>query len=114
MSTTQTIEVVKILLKHMNDDPEQNKTLAAGCIVLLDDIMTGKVETDPKPTTTPSMGDEAPTEKPKSAQKKRKPFDTGRMKALLNGGWSVAKIADDMGCSEATIYAHMKKEGITK
>lgn len=50
-----------------------------------------------------------------SAEKKngRESFDTGKMIALLEGGWSVAKIADEMRVSEATIYNHMKKEGIT-
>lgn len=47
-------------------------------------------------------------------QQKRKPFDTGKMIALLRAGWNVPKIADEMGVSEPTIYNHMKKEGITK
>lgn len=54
-------------------------------------------------------------EKQQSAADKksgREPFDTGKMIALLEGGWSVAKIADEMRVSEATIYNHMKKEGI--
>ena len=100
METKQAIEIVKVLLKNIGDDPEQNKTLAAGCIVLLDDVMTGKTETKPA--------------KPKAAPKKRKPFDTGKMKALLNGGWTVEKIAEELDCSQATVYDHMKKEGITR
>lgn len=47
-------------------------------------------------------------------RQKRKPFDTGKMIALLRAGWNVPKIADEMGVSEPTIYNHMKKEGITK
>lgn len=52
--------------------------------------------------------------KPKAekVQTKKKSFDTGKMIALLRAGWNVPKVADEMGVSEATIYNHMKKEGI--
>lgn len=109
MTTTDKINIVKVLLKHIGEDPQQDKALAQGAIIILGG-------TDPE-GTTPSMGDETPKKKTetkpkKEAPKKRKPFDSGRMTALLNGGWSVAKIADDMGCSVGTIYDHMKKEGL--
>lgn len=55
-------------------------------------------------------------QKPAAAKKQqtKKTFDTGKKLALLKAGWSIAKIADEMGVSEPTIYNHMKKEGITK
>ncbi len=42
-------------------------------------------------------------------QKKKKPLDVGKVAALRNAGWSMKKIADEMGVSEATIYNNLKK-----
>ena len=33
----------------------------------------------------------------------------GKLKALRDGGWSVAKIADEMGVSQQTIYNKLKE-----
>ena len=96
------IDIVKVILSHIGDDPTQDRALAQGCIVILEGA-----ERAPEPAPSKPK-----KEAPKPAPKKRKPFDTGKMKALLDGGWPVAKIADEMGCSVATIYDHMKKEGL--
>lgn len=98
------IDIVKVILSHIGEDPEQDKALAQGCIVILE----GAEQTEPAPSKDKPKAEA----KPKPAPKKRKPFDTGKMKALLDGGWPVAKIADEMGCSVGTIYDHMKKEGL--
>ena len=50
------------------------------------------------------------TKKPPGGAKQT--FDTGKLRALRRAGWTVKKIAEEMNCSEATIYNHMKKEGI--
>ena len=50
-------------------------------------------------------------DEPKPKKKGRPPFDKGKMKALLEGGWSVPKIADEMGVSVPTIKKYMKEEG---
>ena len=47
----------------------------------------------------------------KSGGAKQK-FDTGKMKALRQAGWSMKAIADEMKCTEQTVRNHMKKEGI--
>lgn len=107
MTNEQTLAVIKVLLKYIGNDIDQDKALAQGALVILNAM-------DPN-GTTPSMGDEASAEKPKpdpKPRKRRKPFDTGKMKALLDGGWSIAKIADEMGVAQSTIYSHMKSEGI--
>ena len=101
MTTTETINIVKVLLKHIGEDPDQDKALAQGALVILDSAK------DNKPKVIKMENSAA-----KPSPKKRKPFDAGKMKALLDGGWPVAKIADEMGCSVATIYDHMKKEGL--
>lgn len=39
---------------------------------------------------------------------KRTPVDSGKIKALRRAGWSADKIADEMRCSLATVYNHLK------
>ena len=39
----------------------------------------------------------------------RKNIDKGKVKALRRAGWSINKIADEMGVSTATISYHLKK-----
>ena len=54
-----------------------------------------------------------PKEKPrKKSSKKRNPVDTGKIGALRKAGWPVAKIADEMGLSQPTIYSYLKKLGL--
>ena len=86
--------VVK-LLSHIGTDAEVDKVLAEACLALMEEP------------------EEKPKEKPKAkAKPKAKPkaskFDMGKLKALLDGGWSVSKIADEMGVSQQTVYNKMK------
>ena len=99
------LELIKELISMIEPKTDMDADIKKAAVALLAKETPTKAE--PKPKATPSMGDEA---KPKQ---KRKPFDNGKMKALLDGGWPVQKIADEMGCSEVTIYNHMKKEGLT-
>lgn len=85
------IELVRELLIRI-DGTERDAAFAKTCIELLS---YEEVEEKPK------------AERPKG--KKAKPFDYGKLKALLDGGWSVAKIADEMRVSEQTIYNKIKK-----
>lgn len=96
------IDIFKVILSHIGEDPAQDRALAQGCIVILEGA-----ESEPTPSK-----DKPKAEAKKPAPKKRKPFDTGKMKACLNAGRSVAWIAEEMGCSVGTIYDHMKKEGL--
>ena len=60
---------------------------------------------------TKTIVEEPKVEEPKKeeAKKGRKPFDMGKLKALVDGGWAVPKIADEMGVSEQTIRNRMKQ-----
>lgn len=51
------------------------------------------------------LGEEAPpeAEEQKEPVKKRKRIDVGKVKALRNAGWSLQKIADEMGCCPQTV-----------
>lgn len=72
------------------------------------------------PTLDPAPVEEQEPEKPKpkktnkTKQKrkdefKQKKVDVGKLWALRDAGWSVAKIADELRCSEKTVYYHMSK-----
>ena len=71
----------------------------------------------------PGEGEKAAAEKqqepkpkkaaPAAQQKKRKNgVDTGKIKALRTGGWTVAEIADDVGCSQQTVRNNLQKMGM--
>ena len=47
--------------------------------------------------------------KKKPKKKQEKAFDMGKLRALHEGGWSVAKIVDEMGVSQQTIYNKLKE-----
>lgn len=77
------IDIVKVILSHIGDDPAQDRALAQGCIVILE----GAEQTKPAQSKDKPKAEA----KPKAAPKKRKPFDTGKMKALLDGGMACGK-----------------------
>lgn len=53
------------------------------------------------------------TAEPKKVQKKeptnKKDIDMGKVKALRKAGWTLEKIADEMGCSAQTIANKLKE-----
>lgn len=70
-------------------------------------VVTSYAEWQPKPTTEPVAG------KPKATpERKASAIDHGRIVALFKAGWSVPKIADDVGCSLPTVRAHLTQEGL--
>ena len=107
MSTEQTLYVVKILLKHISEHPEDASTVASGALSILDGAQKQNTEHDKK-QEKPKSG--APK---KTAPKKKDNFDTGKMIACLRAGWSIAKVADELGVTDQTIRNRMKKEGLT-
>lgn len=85
------MEVVRKLLTYIGKDAEEDKVIAEACLML--------------------MPEEPKKEEPKKEETKkgRKPFDMGKLIALIDGGWAVPKIADEMGVSEQTIRNRMKQ-----
>ena len=59
-----------------------------------------------------------PVEVSKPEPVKRERVDHGRIVALYTANrtprWTVAEIADDVGCSAKTVINHLKKEGLYK
>lgn len=102
------IELIAGMLQEVGADPTSDRVLAQAAIVILGRLIPPQPEPQPEPVPDPK-----PAPEPKPDKKRgRKPFDTGKLRALRNAGWSVAKIADEMRVAEQTIRNHMKKEGI--
>ena len=92
-------------------------------VIFLDD----EDQTEPEPTE-PDQEEpekEEPTqEEPKEAEPKeaehieiapkkiKRKIDKGKVGALYKADWSVAKIADEMRCSQGTIYKILKELGL--
>lgn len=55
----------------------------------------------------PEEKESTPPSKPPAA--KRRQVDGGKIKALHEAGWPVAKIADEMRVSQQTVYTYLKK-----
>lgn len=52
---------------------------------------------------------EKPKAAPKAAPKPKKELDIGKVKALRKAGWTLEKIADEMGVSSPTISKSLKE-----
>lgn len=103
-------EIIKTLLGVIGKDLELDVAIRDVVLGLLD-LQEDK---KPEPKKEPAKRGRPKKTEEKKTEPKPKPFDTGKLKALLDGGWSVAKIADEMGVSVQTIYNKMKTEGLTK
>ena len=57
--------------------------------------------------------EEGKTSQAKKQAKKQAGLDTGKIKALRNAGWSLQKIADEMGCCTQTVANVLSKENTT-
>ena len=79
------------------------KAATSGCTVEIEqDGMVVRIRGSEKPT-------EPKKPKPKPVPVERKKLDHGKILALSEAGWSVAKIADEMGCSEQSVRNHLEK-----
>lgn len=67
----------------------------------LEHLMTLEYQEEvPEPVQEEPVQEEVPEQKPKRNSKK----DLGKLQSLLNAKWTLVKIADEFGVSEATIY----------
>ena len=68
-------------------------------------------ERDPEPEPKPKTEPKSKT-KPKAEPKKSGPagIDHGKLIALHKAGWSIEKIADELGCTTTTVRNHIRQE----
>lgn len=66
------------------------------------------IEGEDEPKAFPTVH-EPVKDTPMSEKPKRKQVDAGRIAALHNAGWTAKAIADDVGCSLATVYYKLKE-----
>ena len=70
-----------------------------------------EAEPEPDPLPKASRAKKQLEEAEKNFQK-RKISDIGKLRSLRAAGWPLKKLAEEFGCSEATVYNTMKREGI--
>lgn len=102
---------VYIMIRMTDDTPVEVLRLADGYLLSEPDT-----EPAPQPEEIQTAGefsheDQWAEEEKPSAPKKGK-YDTGKICALRRASWSVAKIADEIGCSEQTVRNILKREGM--
>lgn len=111
MNTTYTHDEVKAIIKFVLEE-ERLLDLAEQVQPTVEEDRRVE-ETMPEVTAEEKEKPSAPDPK-KAAPKKRGPkpkkLDHGKIIALHNGKWPVAKIADEMGCSEQTVRNHIAME----
>ena len=94
------------------DSPLEKCDYCEDCMNEILAFITTKPDTKPdtaepeKPETAPAP-DQTPTVKTGGPGPATKKFDIGKMQALRIAGWSYAKIADEMGCSQSTVYTRL-------
>lgn len=95
-------ELILTLVQLIEPKEEKDALIKAAAICLMSPV-TNQV-TEPKPA-------EPKQDEPKPKKKGRPPFDKGKMNALLQAGWTIPKIADEMGVSPPTVRKYMREEG---
>ena len=99
-------DVLRNLIRTMGSgNPELDEALRISALAYLDKLDPPEAEQkDDKP--------EQKDEKTSAPKKKQSKIDTGKIKALREGGWTLAGIAREMGCSQQTVANHLKKMGM--
>lgn len=100
-----------MLINALDSTGVQDEAIKRAALALLDLEETGepKAKAKKEPAKPPKGAEKKAAEK-KPARKKSD-FDIGKMNALLKAGWSVPKIADEMGVSAPTVRKYMQLEG---
>lgn len=90
-------EVVPAVMEHKQTFMmiEINEYTSLGELRDADGFMTVEKKEDPKPKPAPKPG-----------------VDHGKIVALYKAGWKIPQIADEVGCSQQTVYNHLAKESL--
>ena len=102
------IDIAKTILKYVGQDSiEVDRALCEGVIMLLE-----KADETPETDRKIVPKQEKQEQKaPKQTARKKSSFDVGKLAALWKAGWSIPKIADEMGVSEPTVRKYLKQIG---
>ena len=92
----KTSEAIRYLASMMEDLDPKNEVLKLSILAMLDKT-TAAAEQKKEPVPE------------KKTKKRKNAFDLGKAKACLYAGWSIAKIADEMGVSEQTVRNNLAK-----
>ena len=95
-------DVVLVLLNKAlkHNEPEHIRTLIGASIAILE----GDEEVTPQKAKKVAEQKETKTKK----------VDHGKLVACYKAGWPIAKIADELGCTQAAVRYRLKKEGLIK
>ena len=105
---------VYIMIRLTDDTPVEQLRQADGYFVEEEAEPVNDVPKSPAGFAYLKATVEEPEEEPeedKPTQKKGK-YDVGKICALRRASWTVAKIADEIGCSEQTVRNILKREGM--
>lgn len=100
---------VYIMIRLTDDTPVEQLRQADG--YFMEEAEPAPQPEEIQPAGEFSHEDQWAEEEKPSAPKKGK-YDTGKICALRRASWSVAKIADEIGCSEQTVRNILKREGM--
>lgn len=101
-------EVMRAMITAMGTDPFLDEALRTAALAYLDAVEARTAE--PKQTKTKKADTEEKGYSPTGKAKAK--IDDGTIKALYEGGWSLTKIAEDIGCSTQTVTNHLKAMGL--
>ena len=109
----KTYEVVRELVKLMDDNQPKQKEILWPAFTKMFDLMVEEYEAKKSTATAVKTSKVKAAATPKAkAQPKRLKIDWPKAEACRKAGWDYTKIADELGCSYATVYNHFKaKEG---
>ena len=71
-----------------------------------------KAEHEPEPEPPKVTQAKKQLDEAEKAYQSRKISDLGKLRSLRAAVWPLKKLAEEFGCSEATVYNTMKREGI--
>ena len=99
----KTYEVVRELVKMIDDNQPKQKEILWDAFTKMFDLMVSEYE----------QKNVAVVKAKAEPKAKRKAIDWPKAEACRKAGWDYAKIADELGCSYATVYNHFKaKEAV--
>lgn len=100
-------ELALSLVQIIEPKTERDAVIKAAAIALLSKD-AASAESDPRSASKKAAAPKQET------RKKRVAIDWAKAEACRKAGWDYMKIADELGCSYATVYKHFKEKEFKK